>query len=66
MTVSLKKGRACNRVLGEVSSKVERKLDLESEEVCLTLDKSLGPLKTQFPCLEDEGWNQPFSSLRML
>lgn len=63
MTISLKKDSICNCMLREVPSEVERKLNLEIEKVCMTLGNSLGPLKTQFPYLKDEGQNQPFSSL---
>lgn len=64
MTISLKKHRACNHVLREMPTEVERKLILEPEKVCMTLGRSLGPLKSRFPYLEDKGENQPFSSHR--
>lgn len=32
----------------EVPQEVKRKLHLESEKLCMTFDKSLDPLKTQF------------------
>ena len=45
MMISLKKDRACTHVLCEVPSEVKRKLNLELEEVCVSLGKSFGPLK---------------------
>lgn len=54
MIISLTKERTCNYVLTEVPSEMQRKLDLELEKVCMTLGKSLGPLKSQIPYLEDE------------
>lgn len=42
---SLKKDRACNRVLREVPSEVKRKLNLDLEEACVTLGKSFASLK---------------------
>lgn len=55
MMISLKKDRACNRVLREVPSEVKRKLNLDLEEVCVTLGKSFGSLKTWFPCFGRSG-----------
>lgn len=62
MTISLKKDSTCNCILREEPGVVERKLNLETEKVCMTLGNSLVPPNTQFPYLEDEGQNQSFSS----